>query len=56
MRYLLVIALGGSLVAAAVQSLKEVRSAESERDMWRNLYLIERRAKKTCIVEFETVR
>lgn len=49
MRYLLVIVLGGCLLAAGVQSLKEVRSAEAERDMWREMYLIERRVKKSCV-------
>lgn len=46
MKYLLIVVLGGCLLAAGFQSLKEVRSAEAERDFWRELYLIQRRGSK----------
>jgi hypothetical protein len=37
------IVLGVTLMVLAVRSLQEVRSAEAERDFWRNQYLLERR-------------
>ena len=52
MRYLLAIALGVALIFTSIQWKKEVNSAESERDFWRQLYFLERRGNKVTNCEW----